>query len=110
MQTSITTYSFFYYLTPFLFSGTAFTNTLDLGRLVTCDLNPLKACVPPVAEAFVTSAHFHQISYCHTVLERNQRATIPTIVSRTMDTMDTEMKLYGCLESFFPFDPFLLIR
>ena len=100
-------------LNPFLsFLGVAYTRTLNLGRLVTSDLNPLKACQEQVAVFFVDAAHQHQISYCRTVLERNQRVTIPTICQDTLTNLGSHSELLSSnqLESFFPFDPFLLIK
>jgi len=90
----------------------AYTRTLNLGRLVTCDLNPLKACVEMVAENFVNAAHFHQISYCRTVLERNERATIPTLLAESLDDLGEEAAAIAMnsMECFFPYDPFLLPR
>lgn len=92
--------------------GIAFTRTLNLGRLVTSQLNPLKACSNDVAECFVNSAHQHQISYCRTVLERNQAATIPLVSGESMSDFiqDSDNLSPRQLESFFPFDPFCLRR
>ncbi len=90
--------------------GVAFTGTLNLGRLVTCELNPLKAILPHVAVSFVKAAHIHQISYCQTILHRNQRATIPTSVRDSVSATDSIGPENNILEEFFPFDPFHLPR
>ena len=85
--------------------------TLNLGRLITCDLNPLKACSQAIADAFVDAANQHQISYCRTILERNQRSTLPTMISEQDDVGNSAWQVTSSsLETFFPYDPFLLNR
>lgn len=95
----------------FEFLGLAFTRTLDLGRLVTSELNPLKACEEQISVTFVEAAHQHQISYCRTVLERNQSAIIPTVTREMVSSLaGSEPFPSNQLEAFFPFDPILLPR
>ncbi|ODM89282.1 RNA polymerase I-specific transcription initiation factor RRN3 [Orchesella cincta] len=89
-------------------SASSFIYSLNLQRLITSDLNPLKACTPNVAKTFVTAAHAYQISYCKTVLERNNRANIRNLIYDNMRDVsnDNEERGVNLLnESFFPFDP-----
>jgi len=89
-------------------SASSFIYSLNLQRLITSDLNPLKACTPDVAKAFVTAAHAYQISYCKTVLERNNRANIRNMIYESMREVSNDSEERGVnllCESFFPFDP-----
>uniref|UniRef100_U5EH15 Putative rna polymerase i specific transcription initiation factor rrn3 n=1 Tax=Corethrella appendiculata TaxID=1370023 RepID=U5EH15_9DIPT len=80
----------------------AFLQSLQLASLVTCHLNPLRVCLPAVSTAFAGVTRAHQLAYCHTILERNARRKLATIYSTNCETPDE------CLETFFPFDPYLL--
>ncbi|KHJ41152.1 hypothetical protein D918_08738 [Trichuris suis] len=48
---------------------------LQLNRLVTCTLNPLKFCDERVATNFANVARNYKIAFCHEVIERNRRAS-----------------------------------
>nr|XP_036668843.1 RNA polymerase I-specific transcription initiation factor RRN3-like isoform X2 [Drosophila suzukii] len=67
-----------------------------------CHLNPLRYCLAPVATAFAGVTRTYQLAYCHTVLERNARRKLATVYGHDK-CMPEET-----LESFFPFDPYLL--
>lgn len=89
--------------------GSSFMYALNLQRLITCDLNPLKACIPSIAKTFVNIAHVYQISYCKTVLERNSRASIRNMICENMRDGASSGESVNLLnDSFFPFDPLLL--
>ncbi|CAG7729361.1 unnamed protein product [Allacma fusca] len=91
--------------------ASAYMRTLNLGRLVTSDLNPLKACNSAISDAFVDALNQHQISYCRTILERNQRSTIPTVNAGLDDIGNFARQVTSStLECFFPCDPYLLPR
>lgn len=77
-------------------------NTLQLSRLAMCHFNPLRYCLPPVATAFAGVTRTYQLAYCHTVLERNARRKLATIYGHER-LMPEET-----LDTFFPFDPYIL--
>ncbi|KAH8241230.1 hypothetical protein KR032_002955 [Drosophila birchii] len=79
-----------------------FLQSLQLSRLAMCHFNPLRYCVAPVATAFAGVTRTHQLAYCHTVLERNARRKLATVYGHDK-SMSEET-----LETFFPFDPYLL--
>ncbi|XP_070855389.1 RNA polymerase I-specific transcription initiation factor RRN3-like isoform X2 [Drosophila suzukii] len=79
-----------------------FLQSLQLSRLAMCHLNPLRYCLAPVATAFAGVTRTYQLAYCHTVLERNARRKLATVYGHDK-CMPEET-----LESFFPFDPYLL--
>lgn len=89
-------------------SANSFIYTLNLQRLITSELNPLKACSSEVAKTFVSIAHVYQISYCKTVLDRNSRATVRNLVHDDMREVANGNDKTGAnmlSDSFFPFDP-----
>ncbi|KFD69347.1 hypothetical protein M514_10351 [Trichuris suis] len=69
---------------------------LQLNRLVTCTLNPLKFCDERVATNFANVARNYKIAFCHEVIERNRRASAG--ISKVMQRS----------EGFFPFDAYPL--
>ncbi|XP_059612056.1 RNA polymerase I-specific transcription initiation factor RRN3 [Phlebotomus argentipes] len=79
-----------------------FLQSLHLSAIVTSPLNPLRVCLPTIATAFAGVTRAHQLTYCHTILERNARKKLATVYMS-----DVEMP-EECLDTFFPFDPFLL--
>lgn len=83
-------------------SGLLFLQSLQLSSLVTSSLNPLRVCLPAVATTFAGVTRAHQLTYCHTILERNARRRLATVYSSEVQTPDE------CLDTFFPFDPYLL--
>ncbi|XP_046566228.1 RNA polymerase I-specific transcription initiation factor RRN3-like [Haliotis rubra] len=71
-----------------------------------CRLNPLRSCLPLVAETFSSVTRIYQLAFCDTIIEKNKRCTIPVSTQNNDGfTVQTEI-----LESFFPFDPYLLNR
>lgn len=76
--------------------------SLQLSALVTCSLNPLRVCLPPVAVAFAGVTRSYQLAYCHTILERNARRKLATVYANDVATPEE------VLDTFFPFDPYLL--
>ncbi|XP_022223120.1 RNA polymerase I-specific transcription initiation factor RRN3 [Drosophila obscura] len=79
-----------------------FLQLLPLSRIAMSHLNPLRYCLPAVATAFAGVTRTHQLAYCHTVLERNARRKLATVYGHDK-AMPEET-----LETFFPFDPYLL--
>ncbi|XP_030377459.1 RNA polymerase I-specific transcription initiation factor RRN3 [Scaptodrosophila lebanonensis] len=79
-----------------------FLQSLQLSRLAMCHFNPLRYCLQPVATAFAGVMRTHQLAYCHTVLERNARRKLATVYGYDKALPEET------LETFFPFDPYLL--
>lgn len=79
-----------------------FLQSLHLSALVTCNFNPLRVCLPAVATAFAGVTRAYQLAYCHAILERNARRKLATVYAN--DTATPE----ETLDTFFPFDPYLL--
>uniref|UniRef100_A0A336MUU1 CSON001623 protein n=1 Tax=Culicoides sonorensis TaxID=179676 RepID=A0A336MUU1_CULSO len=82
--------------------GLIFLQSLQLQAIVTSQLNPLRVCLPAIATTFAGVMRAHQLAYCHTILERNARRKLATVYSNGAQAPDE------CLETFFPFDPYLL--
>ncbi|ELT94357.1 hypothetical protein CAPTEDRAFT_221291 [Capitella teleta] len=75
----------------------------NLQTIVTCRLNPLKFCLPIIANTFVSIARIHQLAFCDTVMEKNRRQHLPIAAQ-------DKMMQHNPLDSFFPFDPYILTR
>ncbi|KAF5273907.1 hypothetical protein FQA39_LY01022 [Lamprigera yunnana] len=82
-----------------------FLESLNLSKIVTCSLNPLHVCQPEIVQNFASVTRTHQLAYCYAIIEHNSRNTLPTIYQ---DEKGTVMILNNTLDSFFPFDPFIL--
>ncbi|XP_066545432.1 RNA polymerase I-specific transcription initiation factor RRN3 [Amia ocellicauda] len=88
--------------------GLAYLQMLNLERIVMCQLNPLKVCLPAVTNIFAAITRKYQLVFCYTIIERNNRLMLPTVRSgQGGDSMPTNT---NPLDSFFPFDPYLLKR
>ncbi|XP_053958304.1 RNA polymerase I-specific transcription initiation factor RRN3 [Anastrepha ludens] len=79
-----------------------FLQSLQLSAIVTCNFNPLRVCLPPVATAFAGVTRAYQLAYCHAILERNARRKLATVYANDVATPEET------LDTFFPFDPYLL--
>ncbi|KRT84891.1 hypothetical protein AMK59_856 [Oryctes borbonicus] len=84
-----------------------FLNTLSLGKIVTCRLNPLRVCHPVVVQNFAAVTRTYQIAYCYSIIEHNARSLMPTIYQTEKGSSETTDNI---LDSFFPFDPYILNR
>ena len=69
---------------------------LDLTRIVSCNLNPLRYCHTTTVLQFAESATHLQVVYCHTIIKRDQRRCLPETDAKCL--MDTE----------YPFEKYLL--
>ncbi|TWW69258.1 RNA polymerase I-specific transcription initiation factor RRN3 [Takifugu flavidus] len=88
--------------------GLEYLQSLNLERVVMCQLNPLKLCLPTVTSMFAAITRKYQIVFCYNVIERNNRQLLPVVRSSTGgDCVTTKT---NPLDSFFPFDPYLLKR
>ncbi|XP_049867067.1 RNA polymerase I-specific transcription initiation factor RRN3 [Pectinophora gossypiella] len=71
-----------------------FVESLNLPRLVTCTLNPLRTCPPQVTRAFSSVTRAHQVVYCQAIIEKNTRHTLHS----------TDLQF----DEWFPYDPYTL--
>ncbi|KAK7938578.1 hypothetical protein WMY93_001904 [Mugilogobius chulae] len=88
--------------------GLEYLQSLNLERMVMCQLNPLKVCLPTVTHMFAVIMRRYQVVFCYTVIERNNRQMLPVIRSSTGG--DRVVTNTNPLDCFFPFDPYLLKR
>ncbi|XP_077591587.1 RNA polymerase I-specific transcription initiation factor RRN3 [Stigmatopora nigra] len=88
--------------------GLEYLQRLNLERVVMCQLNPLKVCLPAVANLFAAITRKYQIVFCYTIIERNNRRNLPVVRSSVGgDCVSTNTNPLDC---FFPFDPYMLKR
>ncbi|KAM4716570.1 RNA polymerase I-specific transcription initiation factor RRN3 isoform 2-T2 [Anableps anableps] len=88
--------------------GLEYLQSLNLERLVMCQLNPLKVCLPSVTSMFAAVTRKYQVVFCYTIIERNNRQVLPVV--RSSAGGDGVTTNTNPLDSFFPFDPYLLKR
>ncbi|KAJ0058424.1 hypothetical protein NL108_014638, partial [Boleophthalmus pectinirostris] len=88
--------------------GLEYLQSLNLERMVMCQLNPLKVCLPMVTHMFAAIMRRYQVVFCYTVIERNNRHMLPVVRSSTGGDRVTANT--NPLDCFFPFDPYLLKR
>uniref|UniRef100_A0A803T5U8 RRN3 homolog, RNA polymerase I transcription factor n=1 Tax=Anolis carolinensis TaxID=28377 RepID=A0A803T5U8_ANOCA len=88
--------------------GLLFLQNLNFERIVMSQLNPLKICLPSIVNFFAALTRKYQIAFCDTIIERNRRQVLPVIRSSCGgDAVETAT---NPLDSFFPFDPYVLNR
>ncbi|XP_058804012.1 RNA polymerase I-specific transcription initiation factor RRN3 [Phymastichus coffea] len=80
-----------------------FLEGLNLNKIVTCRLNPLKVCQSAVVQNFAAVTRKYQLAYCYTVIERNARSNLPVQYS------SNRYQSLNWLDTFFPFDPYRLV-
>ncbi|XP_075035876.1 RNA polymerase I-specific transcription initiation factor RRN3 [Mixophyes fleayi] len=88
--------------------GLTYLQALNFERIVMCQLNPLKICLPSVVNFFAAITRKYQLVLCYTIIERNNRQMIPIVRSSTGG--DSVQMCTNPLDSFFPFDPCVLKR
>lgn len=88
--------------------GLEYMQSLNLERVVMCQLNPLKVCLPSVTSMFAAITRKYQVVFCYTIIERNNRQVLPVVHSSAGGDYVTTNT--NPLDSFFPFDPYLLKR
>jgi RNA polymerase I-specific transcription initiation factor RRN3 len=110
-----------------------------LGEIVSSKLNPLRYCLPSVVKKFSRVAYINQIAYCYSIIDANNRVSLPTtsdlfntkrmffsnnnnlnsnkFLANNSNSNNNNNKIQGStstnenpLDSFFPFDPYLLKR
>ncbi|XP_040297379.1 RNA polymerase I-specific transcription initiation factor RRN3 [Bufo bufo] len=88
--------------------GLSYLQGLNFERIVMCQLNPLKICLPSVVNFFAAITRKYQLVFCYTIIERNNRQMIPIV--RSSSGGETVQMCTNPLDSFFPFDPCILKR
>lgn len=88
--------------------GLEYLQSLNLERVVMCQLNPLKVCLPSVTNMFAAITRKYQVVFCYTIIEKNNRHVLPVV--RSSGGGDRVTTNTNPLDSFFPFDPYLLKR
>ncbi|XP_042294289.1 RNA polymerase I-specific transcription initiation factor RRN3 [Sceloporus undulatus] len=88
--------------------GLSFLQKLNFERIVMSQLNPLKVCLPSIVNFFAALTRKYQIAFCDTIIERNRRQALPVI--RSSCGGDSIEASTNPLDSFFPFDPYILKR
>lgn len=88
--------------------GLTYLQNLNFERIVMCQLNPLKICLPLVVNLFAGITRKYQLVFCYTIIERNNRQLIPVV--RSSSGGDSVQMCVNPLDSFFPFDPCILKR
>lgn len=102
-----------------------------LNEIVGSKLNPLKYCLPSVRKKFSRVTYVNQVAYCYSIIDANNRTSLPTTTESAMSkrmffnnfqahnkkkadpSIDKKTTLTfneNPLDSFFPFDPYLLKR
>jgi RNA polymerase I-specific transcription initiation factor RRN3 len=70
---------------------------LNLSKIVTCRLSPLRLCCSAVVNRFAYITKTYQLTYCYVVMDGHIRVTDQSIKDEW-------------LYSFFPFDTYVLPR
>ncbi|XP_050453015.1 RNA polymerase I-specific transcription initiation factor RRN3-like isoform X1 [Cataglyphis hispanica] len=81
-------------------NGILFLQELDIPRIVTCRLNPLKICNSKIVYSFAKITNTYQLAYCYTRIENNERNQLPTFGMKT--------HLPVLLSNFFLFESYTL--
>uniref|UniRef100_A0A673IJN5 RRN3 homolog, RNA polymerase I transcription factor n=1 Tax=Sinocyclocheilus rhinocerous TaxID=307959 RepID=A0A673IJN5_9TELE len=88
--------------------GLVYLQGLNLERIVMCQLNPLRVCLPAVTNMFAAITRKYQLVFCYTIIERNNRNLLPVVSCSTGGSSVSTNT--NPLDTFFPFDPYLLKR
>lgn len=108
--------------------------------IISSKLNPLRFCLPTITKKFATLTRLYQLAYCYTIIDTNNRLTLPSISDNFSGNRSNMRKFFNSsidstfditgntdggevnsasatmniqenpLDSFFPFDPYLLNR
>lgn len=73
---------------------------LNLAKIITSKLNPLKACHPEILHNFAEITRTYQLAYCYTIIENNTRSQLPIFNSNKAASTT--------VENFFPFSSYTL--
>uniref|UniRef100_A0AAY4CBP5 RNA polymerase I-specific transcription initiation factor RRN3 n=1 Tax=Denticeps clupeoides TaxID=299321 RepID=A0AAY4CBP5_9TELE len=61
--------------------GLAYLQGFNLERIVMCQLNPLKVCLPAITNMFAAITRKYQLVFCYTIIERNNRSMLRVVRS-----------------------------
>lgn len=89
-------------------AGLAYLQKLNFERIIMCQLNPLKVCLPSIVTLFAGITRKYQIAFCDTIIERNRRQVLPVV--RSSDGGNSVETCSNPLDTVFPFDPYILKR
>ncbi|XP_011858498.1 PREDICTED: RNA polymerase I-specific transcription initiation factor RRN3 [Vollenhovia emeryi] len=81
-------------------NGILFLQNLDISKIVTCKLNPLKMCDTKIVRDFADITSTYQLAYCFAVIEDNERNQLPIFGVKT--------HLPVLVSNFFPFESYTL--
>ncbi|XP_011155853.1 RNA polymerase I-specific transcription initiation factor RRN3 [Solenopsis invicta] len=81
-------------------NGILFLQNLDISKIVTCKLNPLKMCDTKVVHDFADITSMYQLAYCYAIIENNERNRLPIF------GMKNELPVL--VPNFFPFESYTL--
>jgi len=81
-----------------------FIKSLNFMRIVTSKLNPLKYCLSTVVNLFARITRMHEIVFCYSVIEHNNRCALNELSFERNSTAAQNEEI----EMFFPFDPYIL--
>lgn len=81
-------------------NGILFLQELDIPRIVTCRLNPLKMCNIKIVHNFADITSTYQLAYCYTIIESNERSQLPIFGVKT--------HLPILVSNCFPFESYTL--
>ncbi|XP_060528989.1 RNA polymerase I-specific transcription initiation factor RRN3 isoform X2 [Cylas formicarius] len=84
-----------------------FLESLNLTKIVTSRLNPLRVCQKAVVQNFAAVTRKYQLAYCYTIIDHNNRNTMPLIYQ---DEKGSSVISNNVLSDFYPFDPYILER
>lgn len=84
-----------------------FLENLNLTKIITCRLNPLRVCQSAVVQNFAAITRKYQLCYCYSVMEHNARNTMPVIYRNDKGAVLMSNEV---LDAYFPFDPYILER
>ncbi|XP_074648760.1 RNA polymerase I-specific transcription initiation factor RRN3-like [Tubulanus polymorphus] len=87
--------------------GHQIAQNLNFPSIVMCWLNPLKTCLPVIVKTFAAVTRQHQLAFCDTIIEHNKPTAFPVTKLYTTYIINSRTNQ---LESFFPFDPYILPR
>ncbi|XP_066993882.2 RNA polymerase I-specific transcription initiation factor RRN3 isoform X2 [Anabrus simplex] len=85
-----------------------FVLKLNIAKMVSSQLNPLRVCLPEIIENFVLVAKMYQLAYCDPIIERNNRNELPVIHHSEHGTVINPCVEKDILLTYFPFDTFIL--
>lgn len=106
-----------------------------LNEIISSKLNPLRYCLPTIRKKFARITYINRVAYCYSIIDSNNRISLPISGQSTLNIKmffssnqndsfnnnnnkvvkaggksNKQSVLENPLDSFFPFDPYLLNR